>query len=261
VDRKRRATFDDIPDQYDRIRPGYPDALIEDVIRISGIPDGGRILEIGCGPGTATLPFARRGYHMLCIEIGERMAAFAAEKCRQFPNVCVLNAAFEKWPVEPEAFDLVISGSAFHWVPQASGYARCAAALRSGGCVAFFWHMSPTADDGFFQEVQDVYRRHLPRMAKDPAARGDLDAGIARRQAAVEACGHFSDVRVLRYPWSRQFTADQYVQWLDTHSDHRVQDPQPRAALYEEIRRMILQRGGTVTRPFLSVLFIARKGR
>jgi ubiquinone/menaquinone biosynthesis C-methylase UbiE len=60
-----KSSFNDVARLYDQTRPGYPEALIEDAIRLSGIPSGGRILEIGCGPGKATLPFARRGYRML----------------------------------------------------------------------------------------------------------------------------------------------------------------------------------------------------
>ena len=57
-----RTTFDEAALLYDDVRPGYPEALFHDVVSLSGIPSGGRILEIGCGTGQATVPFARRGY-------------------------------------------------------------------------------------------------------------------------------------------------------------------------------------------------------
>lgn len=50
----RRNTFDSVACRYDEIRPGYPDELIDDIECLSGIPDDGRILEIGCGTGHAT---------------------------------------------------------------------------------------------------------------------------------------------------------------------------------------------------------------
>ena len=53
-----RTTFNTSAEWYDRIRPGYPEALIDDVINLSAIPAGGRILEIGCGTGKATERFA-----------------------------------------------------------------------------------------------------------------------------------------------------------------------------------------------------------
>jgi 16S rRNA A1518/A1519 N6-dimethyltransferase RsmA/KsgA/DIM1 with predicted DNA glycosylase/AP lyase activity len=103
MDLRRRATFDEIADLYDEVRPGYPKALVRDVIALSAIPPGGRILEIGCGPGKATLPFARRGYAMVCLELGERLAALASRHCRPYPRVKVIHTAFEEWPVEERA--------------------------------------------------------------------------------------------------------------------------------------------------------------
>jgi 2-polyprenyl-3-methyl-5-hydroxy-6-metoxy-1,4-benzoquinol methylase len=72
-----RATIDEVALLYDAVRPGYPEALFDDVVALSGIPPGGRILEVGCGTGQATVPFARRGYRILCVELGENLAAVA----------------------------------------------------------------------------------------------------------------------------------------------------------------------------------------
>ena len=55
-----RTIFDQTTLDYDEVRPGYPEELIEDVISISAISKDRRILEIGCGIGQATIPFAKR---------------------------------------------------------------------------------------------------------------------------------------------------------------------------------------------------------
>ena len=70
---------------YDEVRPGYPEELFDDVVSLSGIPAGGRILEIGCGTGQATVPFARRGYRILCVELGENLAAVARRNLEAIP--------------------------------------------------------------------------------------------------------------------------------------------------------------------------------
>ena len=86
---QRRETFDREADVYERIRPGYPEELFQDVIKLSKIPANGDILEIGCGTGQATLPFARRGYSIHCIELGENLAAIAKKNLAQYPNAKV----------------------------------------------------------------------------------------------------------------------------------------------------------------------------
>jgi cyclopropane fatty-acyl-phospholipid synthase-like methyltransferase len=89
-----------------------------------GTPPGGRILEIGCGAGQATVPFARRGYRILCVELGENLAAVARRRLAAYPQVEVRTGAFEDWPEERSAFDLTVSAEAFHWLDQTSAYER-----------------------------------------------------------------------------------------------------------------------------------------
>jgi SAM-dependent methyltransferase len=124
IDRTRRITFEEVAEIYDEVRPSYPEELIEDVLTLSGIPADGRILEIGCGPGNATLPFARRGYSILGIELGERLAALATNNCRAYPGVAIRNVAFEDWELEEKAFDLAIAADALHWIPPEVGPRR-----------------------------------------------------------------------------------------------------------------------------------------
>jgi tRNA1(Val) A37 N6-methylase TrmN6 len=93
----RKRSFDAAARLYDRFRPGYPEHLFEDLVQLSGIPEGGRILEIGPGTGQATLPLARRGYSILGIEMGASMARLYRKNLRGFPNAEILNIAFEDW--------------------------------------------------------------------------------------------------------------------------------------------------------------------
>jgi 16S rRNA A1518/A1519 N6-dimethyltransferase RsmA/KsgA/DIM1 with predicted DNA glycosylase/AP lyase activity len=86
------------------------------VVSLSGLPPQGRILEIGCGTDQTTEPFAHRGYRVLCIELGERLAAVARGKLAAYPPVVVCTGAFEDWPGEEGAFDLTVSAEAFHWI-------------------------------------------------------------------------------------------------------------------------------------------------
>jgi ubiquinone/menaquinone biosynthesis C-methylase UbiE len=110
------TTFDDVALLYDRVRPHYPPALFDDVIALSNIPEGGRILEVGCGTGIATEPFARRGYRIDAVELGANLAAVAREKFAAYPGVSIRVADFEQWPIPESVYDLAISAQAFHWI-------------------------------------------------------------------------------------------------------------------------------------------------
>lgn len=254
-----RASFDGAAREYDAIRPGYPEALIEDVITLSRIPPGGRILEIGCGTGQATLPFTRRGYRLLCLDIGEALLAVAAENLRDYPNVRFIHSAFERWPTRVGKFDLVISATAFHWVPPDIGYPKSALALRPGGALAIFSNWHPKPYDGFFVDVQPIYRRHVPEWG-DPPAGPPCEVEIQNGVEKIRATGLFEWVEARSYPWSVTYTSAEYTRLLNTYSNHLMLEPQRREALYRDIAALIDQRyGGHIERPYLSVLYLARK--
>lgn len=115
---ERKRSFDATAELYDRIRPGYPDSLFDDLVALSGLPAGGTILDVGCGTGQATLPMARRGYRILALDLGANMVAVARRKLAAFP-VDVLQGSFEQVVLEPAGFDLLISATAWHWIDPA----------------------------------------------------------------------------------------------------------------------------------------------
>src|SRR5690348_8212499 len=112
IDRRAmRQNFDAGALFYDAARPGYPPALFDDLVALAGLPPGGRILEIGCGTGQATVPLARRGYRILAVELGAQLAAVARRNLAAYPRAEVVVGDFETWPIEAEAFDLAIAAT------------------------------------------------------------------------------------------------------------------------------------------------------
>src|SRR5262245_34968873 len=69
-----RRRFNEAPALYDRARPRYPAEVFDDLIAMTALPLGGRILEIGCGTGIATEPLAERGYQITAVELGAELA-------------------------------------------------------------------------------------------------------------------------------------------------------------------------------------------
>jgi SAM-dependent methyltransferase len=258
IDRRKRITFEEAADLYDEVRPGYPEALVEDVLALSGIPADGRILEIGCGLGNATLPYAERGYHVTAIELGPRLAALAAHNLAHFPRVRVVNASFEDWPLEENAFDLAISAEAMHWIPPEVGYPKVAAALNDQGSAAFYWNVSPDPQTDWSRAIDAVYRE-LGLENPDNVVTADWLAGIIAEN--FRASGRFGEVVVRQYPWSETYTTERCLMLLKTYSAHRGLEAEARERLFAGVRAVIERFGGRVTKPYLTVLFHARVKR
>jgi SAM-dependent methyltransferase len=257
-DRESRSVFDAVARDYDEVRPGYPEPLIEDVITISGIPSGGSILEIGCGPGKATLPFARRGYAMLCIELGASLAALAAEHCRPYPQVEIHNSSFEDWPLQERAFDLVFSAQAFHWIDPQVRYTKTAAALKEGGSLAVFWNNSPGEDSPFQRAATEVHRAYAPELLEFLPGKQSAEDLIAETVQEIRASGLFGEVEARQYPWSETYTAERYVKLLNTYGRIRNLDPDSRQKLLEGIKGVVERFGGTVENKHQALLYVAK---
>jgi 2-polyprenyl-3-methyl-5-hydroxy-6-metoxy-1,4-benzoquinol methylase len=101
--------FDDVAQLYDEVRPRYPEEIVEAILAFVALPAHGRIFEVGCGTGKMTLPFARRGYGIVAIDQGERLAALAALHCQPYPQVRVMACAFEAWQDPPGSYDLFLA--------------------------------------------------------------------------------------------------------------------------------------------------------
>lgn len=257
--RTLRSIFDLVADDYDAVRPSYPEALIEDIIAVMPNAEQARILEIGCGTGQATLPFAQRGYQMLCLELGRALAARAAERCKPYPNVRVEVTTFEDWPAQPETFDLVMSATAFHWIPPEIGYPKAAQILKPGGTLAIFSNEHPTPFTGYFAEVQPIYQRIVPQWRHMPES-PTTEERIEATAATIDATVLFAPAVVKTYAWSNTYTGQEYLRLLNTYSDHRSLPPEQRAQLFQELGDVIETRyGGTIAKPYLTVLYLAQK--
>src|SRR5215467_5043223 len=155
-----RTTFDSAADLYQQSRPEYPEALYDDLAEVTGIRPGDRLLEIGCATGKATIPLARRGFRITCVEIGAALAAAARQNLAGLHGVQVIEGSFETWPPPAEGgFDVVFAATAWHWVDPAVKYRRAWEVLRPGGHLAVWdaTHVFPAGGDPFFSEIQDVY--------------------------------------------------------------------------------------------------------
>ncbi len=151
----------------------------------------------------------------------------------------------------------MISAQAFHWIPQEIGFPKSAASLKDSGSIALFWNHYPPQETAIRRALDQVYREKAPQLAGSPG-KTDPEGLIARTLEQIDRSGLFGDVTVCRYPWAAQYTTSQYTKLLNTYSDHRSLDEDTRRRLFSAIGELIDEFGGTITRPYLAVLYLAR---
>jgi len=263
VDRERlRETFNQAAARYQRARPEYPGELFDDLVSVAGLAPGARLLEVGCATGKATVPLARRGFRITCVELGPELAA-AARRNLQGAGLGaeVIEANFEEWrPPGGELFDLVYAATAWHWIDPARRYRLAWQVLRPGGHLAFWEgsHVLPDGGDPFFDELQEVYEEIGEGLP--PGAVRPVPGQLTDLSADIEASGLFSVVCVRQYDWERVYDAEGYIELLGTFSGHIAMAPWQRERLYGEIRRRLAGRpSGTVRRHWGAALHVARR--
>jgi SAM-dependent methyltransferase len=257
-----RATFNAAADLYHQARPDYPAALYDELARAARTGPGDRLLEIGCATGIATLPLARRGLAVTCLEPGPELAAAARRNLAPFPAVRVITTDFETWAAPPgAAFDLVFAATAWHWIDPAAGFARAWELLAPGGHLAIWnqGHVFPAGGDPIFTQIQPVYEEigeGAPPGQGQPRP-GELPDGLS---AGIEASGLFDIVTVAQFDWEVRYDAAGYLRLLDTFSGHIAMAPWQRDRLYGEIRRRLARRpDGQLRRHWGAILHVARR--
>jgi SAM-dependent methyltransferase len=261
--RERLATFDRIAEHYATARPGYPDAVFDTLERVTSVAHGSRVLEVGAGPGQATIPLAARGYRVTALEPGARLAAVARERLRAVPgaDAQVLEQRLEDWRVEPAAFDLVLAASAWHWVDATVGLEIAHRALRPDGWIALLWNVivNGPGSDRLRVAIEPAYLRWAPSLADEwthvpepDAADGDGDD--------LATTPIFRDQSVHRLPWTQHATTAAYLNFIGTFSDHNVLPADVREHLFAAIGDAIdTDLGGEVVLDRISVLKLGRR--
>ncbi len=259
ADRERLGrTFDQAAELYQRARPEYPADLYERLVEVTGLARGSHLLEIGCATGKATLPLARMGFRITCLEPGRALAGQARRALRQL-DVEVVESSFEEWQPGGERFSLVYAATAWHWLDPDVRYQKAADILEYNGFLALWaaGHVIPYDGDPFFEQIQDVYNEigeGLPSGASLPRPGALVDD-----RAEIESTGLFEVIEVRQYDWETVYDAEGYIDLLNTFSGHISMEPWQRERLYGEIRRrMALRPDRPLRRHWGGVLQIAR---
>jgi len=252
-----KRTFNEDERNYDRWRPTYVPELFADVLTYVNPVKGARALEIGIGTGQATTPFLQAGLRVDAVELGDRLAAYCEEKFKDNPNFKVQCMDFESFPEEKEAYDLIYSATAFHWIPEEISYPKCLRLLKTGGTLALFWnHPAPSTPGApLFDDIQKIYRKYW-HIDLPPATFTEQDTVIKRQ--ALERYG-LREIETHVYHGARTFTAETYVCLLNTYSDHRAKPPEVKEPFEKEMLEVIRSYGNTLTLHDTIDLYLGKK--
>jgi len=123
-------------DAYDRFMGRYSRPLAVPFADFAGVPPGGRILDVGCGPGALTAELARRAGpdRVTAVDPSEE---FVAALRRRHRGVEVVRAPAEDLPFEQGSFDATFAQLVVNVMDDpVAGLREMARVTRDGGGVA-----------------------------------------------------------------------------------------------------------------------------
>lgn len=123
---------------YSRFRPPYPAALVTKLEEIFALDGRGRLLDLGCGPGSITIPLAHLFESVLAIDPEPEMIAEAARIARNggVENIEWRCARAEDLDESIGSFRVVSSGNSFHWMNREQVLAFAFLVVEPGGGIA-----------------------------------------------------------------------------------------------------------------------------
>jgi SAM-dependent methyltransferase len=255
IDAERARAFGRQAERYDRGRPGYPDALFDEIL--GSAPAGLDVLDVGCGTGIASRQMASRGAHLLGVELNPEMAEIA-----QRHGVPVEVAAFEDWHPQDRHFDRVTFAQSWHWLDHDASVVKAGELLRPAGRICVFWSTGYPSDE-LADALGAAYRSVLPEPTPLPvrgyAVNRSTDEWLADWPVidAIARTGAFDGARLTEFRWSREHSSERWVDQLQSHSDHIVLPPDQLDALLTEVAATIDGMGGSFEMTYRTVLISA----
>jgi SAM-dependent methyltransferase len=187
-------------------------------------------------------------------------------------------ARFDDWDPRGATFDMLFSATAYHWVTPSLRWRLAAAVLRPGGALALITNRTVAGG-----EFDDVYRasvglhaQHAPEvdfglpqtagsiLSAVHAERHDIGLlwGEAETKSGQSLAGPlFTPPELRSYQWLVNYDTEDAVGLLSTYSAYLRVPAQRRARLLDGIANIIrTDFGGTVSRRYLAVLAVARRG-
>jgi len=249
VNRDLKTTFAKVSALYAEARPDYPTELIERIIQFSGIAPGGRILDIGCGNGQASLPFAERGHEVLGIDISAEQIAIAKEKAAGIPNIRYQVGSFEEMDLGENSWDLIISAQAFHWVDPKIGYPKAYRLLKQDGTFALFWNLTDYEHGAaFLPEIKRLSKKYCPDRPKQFTTTAGLTRFSPFEKHLEESFFHSVD-----------YTKTRYLKLLHTMSWVSSLPEETKKAFFDEVKRVLKNEREPLTLSYRTELILAKK--
>lgn len=230
---------------YERGRLPYATGFAEALAGSLGLDGGGRLLDVGCGPGIVLLPMARYFTQAVGVDPDEDMLAEAERRAGHLgvTNARWVAARAEDLPAGLGTFRAVVFAQSFHWTDRYRVAATVLRMLEPGGALVHVSDLKepvpepvvspapvpsptpvpplapPLSPTPPYDRIRDLVRRYLGPVRR--AGQGVLVDGTPGGEAAIIERAGFEGPARLVVPAGEVVTrtSDDIVAWAFSRSD------------------------------------------
>jgi SAM-dependent methyltransferase len=161
---------------YDRFRLRYPDAMISDLARRAAPSGRGRLLDLASGTGQLAFPLSGWFTEIWSVDAEPGMTEVVRAKAiaAEAAHIQAVTARAEDLRADPDSFELIVIGNAFHRLRRDLAAERAYAWLKPGGYLALCWSTSPWVGP---QDWQRALERMLRKWQDALGASGRVPPG------------------------------------------------------------------------------------
>jgi len=169
-DKKLGKSFKKVGKSYHIGRQEYPKGLIKDIIKISRINKESLVLDVGCGTGKSTIPFAKTKSKIIGIDISKNMLNVAKMLSAKHKNITYEQISYEKFASPTSTFDLILFGTSLHWLDSKVVYGKTNILLKENGYMALFWEPIGSLCKAInLMGAEEIFVKYCPNYPKTPS--------------------------------------------------------------------------------------------
>ncbi|MGV3764305.1 class I SAM-dependent methyltransferase [Parapedobacter sp.] len=191
--------FSDRAENYDRFRPGYPQALLDYLGETTPITPDMVIADIAAGTGIFTELVAKWGSRIYVVEPNPYMRSLAHRRLGGCQRCIFLDGTAEATGLPGGSVDLFVSAQAFHWFDLAKTRTEFARAGRKSPFVAVVWNLRNTrsAFEAAYERFVREYATDYLSVSQRKMDTAEVRSFFAPSRARYRVFGH---VDWLTYP-------------------------------------------------------------
>lgn len=253
-------SFDPWAEQYDRYRPGYPDALFATIAEWLALPPAPLVVDLGAGTGRASLAMAALGWQVTAVEPGSAMLHVLEAKAREARlPVEAVAASAEATPLPASSYDLATAAQAFHWFDKPVALSEMARLVRPEGGIGLFWN---TRDE----DASALLREFTQLLQSRTTGAGwwrDREEQMTRTRDAIAAHPSFGEPELIQLQHVEELTGDGFVEMAFTASQVQALPADEQTKLRDDLIQLLARHGHdqqqSIKVPYLIDLWIARR--